>query len=74
MNEKLRSLLYSWDWILALLTVLTVSYFIPGGTTFEMAKEIFQMGITVLAIVFSIFFAALAVLITAGDNQFVHFL
>lgn len=51
-----------------------MAYFIPGGTTFEMAKEIFQVSITVLAIIFSIFFAALTVLITAGDNQFVRFL
>lgn len=74
MKDKIKSLFLSWDWMLALILIVAISYFVPGGISYPMAKEIFGVSITVLAIIFSIFFAALAVLITAGDNEFVRFL
>ena len=73
-RQAVRSLLISWDWITAAAIVLAMSFLIPSGLTFPLAKEIFGASISVLAIVFSVFFAALAVLITAGDNEFVAFL
>ena len=59
---------------MAICIVGIIAFFVPGGITFGMAKDVFEVSITVLAIIFSIFFAALTVLITAGDNQFVQFL
>jgi magnesium-transporting ATPase (P-type) len=39
-----------------------------------MAKDFYGVGISVLSIVFSIFFAALAIVMSAGDNEFIAFL
>ena len=40
----------------------------------QFANELYSTGIAVLAIVFSLFLASLAILITAGDNEFMQFL
>ncbi|KAA3646764.1 MAG: hypothetical protein DWQ07_11215 [Chloroflexi bacterium] len=44
------------------------------GIQYSAAKQIFEVSISVLSIVFSIFFAALAILITAGDDDFINFM
>lgn len=74
LSEKFKSFIFSWDWMLALIFVIGIAYFVPGGISFEMAKEVFGISISVLSIIFAVFFAALTVLITAGDNEFVRFL
>lgn len=40
----------------------------------DLVKDYYNVGISVLSIVFSVFFAALAVIITASDDEFVTFL
>ena len=40
----------------------------------EFAKDIYSIGISVLSIVFSVYFAALAIIISASDDDFVAFL
>ena len=73
-KQALRSLLLAWDWPIALLVVTIGNFTIPADIAFSFAKDIFAVSISVLSIVFSVFFAALAVLITSGDNEFVWFL
>ena len=72
---KLKSLLLSWDFGLALgLALLVGLYLLTYELSYEIAKEVYGISVSVLSIVFAVFFAALAVLITAGDNNFVRFL
>ncbi len=75
MEEKIKKIVLSWDFILAIIvTLLTGLYFKKYVMSYEVAREIFGMSITVLSIVFSIFFASLAVLVSSGDNAFIRFL
>jgi ABC-type uncharacterized transport system fused permease/ATPase subunit len=69
-----KSIFYSWDIYVALLVVISLLFILPSQVPFTATKEIFTVSISVLSIIFSIFFAALAILITAGDNEFVQFL
>lgn len=69
-----KSLFFSWDWLAAFVATLVISFLVPGGVSCLMAKELFSVSTSVLSIIFSVFFAALAVLITAGDNEFIRFL
>jgi len=73
-RRRVESILVSWDWPLAaVLTVLLASQ-LPRGLSYQIANGIFEVSISILSIVFSVFFAALAILITSGDNEFVRFL
>ncbi len=69
-----RRILLSWDWIAALGIVAATSYRIFENPSVQYANKLYEIGISVLAIVFSLFLASLAVLITAADNEFVRFL
>lgn len=74
MKPLLRNIFLSWDWPLALFIVVFSSYLIAEGPTIVYVNELFSTSISILAIVFSVFLTSLAVLITAGDNEFVRFL
>lgn len=76
MNLKIRvkSLFLSWDFAAAAATTLTVALCSPRQVPNDLAKDYYGIGISVLSIVFSVFFAALAVIITASDDEFVAFL
>lgn len=45
-----------------------------GGVSMLIAKELFGMGLTVLSIVFAVYFTALSIIISAGDDDFIGFL
>lgn len=59
---------------MSLLITIALALVVRQCMSLDLAKEILGVSISTLAIVFSVFFAALAVLITAGDNEFVRFL
>lgn len=73
-RARLESIVVSWDWPAAALLTLLVAFLLPTGASYATANGVFAVSISVLSIVFSVFFAALAILITAGDNEFVKFL
>lgn len=73
-SQKIQSLVFSLDLILALVCSILVGKFIPDQISIEYVLSIFEIAITILSIIFSVYFAALTVIITAGDNQFVRFL
>ncbi|MAT96871.1 MAG: hypothetical protein CL608_06985 [Anaerolineaceae bacterium] len=57
------------------LAVSAVVYFVLSAKIeIDFVLAIFELGVQVLSIVFSVYFAALAVVITAGDDQFVGYL
>lgn len=76
-RRQLATLIKSWDIWMAILSTMVVAinfYYYHYDLTFEQAKEILGATTTVLSIIFSVFFAGLAILIAAGDNEFVYFL
>jgi ABC-type spermidine/putrescine transport system permease subunit I len=71
---KLANIILSWDTFISLI-VTGVSYsLLPDELKLGFVCDFFNIGITVLSIVFSIFFAALAVIMTSSDNDFIKFL
>ncbi len=71
---RLRSIVLSWDLLLAVILGLVFLVSLPESVPVTAAKDIYGVSISVLAIVFSVFFAALAIIITASDDDFVRFL
>jgi hypothetical protein len=71
---SLRKIITSWDFILAALLSATGSLFLPPYVRNTVAKDFYGVGISVLAIVFSVFFAALAIIMSSSDDEFVKFL
>jgi hypothetical protein len=72
--DILKSFFLTWDIYVSLAVVVVLGFLIKDDISLSIVKEILTVSISVLAIVFSVFFAAMAVLITAGDNEFVRFL
>lgn len=71
---KPSEILWSWDFVVAAIATALVIATIPSRISAAFAKDLFAVGISVLSIVFSVFFAALAIIISAGDNEFILFL
>ena len=72
--SRIRSILIAPDIVASLLIALLVIKISPGTISNEFSRDIYNVGITVLSIVFSVFFAALAIIISSGDDEFVDFL
>jgi uncharacterized Tic20 family protein len=73
-TRLIKSIVLSWDFALALAFALVSWFFLPNWVSNTFAKDLYTIGINVLAIVFSVFFAALAIIISSSDNEFVNFL
>lgn len=74
MKYALKSIFISWDFIVAIVVAIALYFLLPSLVPAKIVKPIYEVSISVLSVIFSVFFAALAVLITAGDNEFVRFL
>lgn len=74
MKHALKSIFISWDFIVAIVVAIALYFLLPSLVPAKIVKPIYEVSISVLSVIFSVFFAALAVLITAGDNEFVRFL
>src|SRR5579872_1202924 len=71
---KLRAIIISWDFAVSLLLTAVVVFWLPRWVPNELAKDYYNVGISVLSIVFALFFAALAIVITSSDDEFVLFM
>lgn len=74
MNITLKQILLSWDFGLSVVVTVALAFFLGDTVPVEFAKDIYGVGISVLSIIFSVYFAALALIMTSGDDDFVHFL
>jgi len=74
MKKAFKSIFISWDIAVAAIVAVGLYLWLPSLISANILKPIYEVSISVLAVIFSVFFAALAVLITAGDNEFVRFL
>jgi hypothetical protein len=70
---KWRDLL-GWDFFAALAAAAVAWRLLPEWVSNTLAKDLYGLGVTVLSIVFAVFFTALAVIMTAGGDEFVGFL
>jgi hypothetical protein len=70
----MKKIVLSWDTIISLVVTAVAWKFIPEDVTNKLALSIYGTAITVLAIIFSIFFASLAVILAFPDNEFIVFI
>jgi len=71
---KLKDIFWSWDFVVAFPLSLFVGQILPYWVSNEFAHDLYGIGISVLSIVFSVYFAALAIIISSSDDDFVRFL
>ncbi|MBO0329880.1 hypothetical protein [[Muricauda] lutisoli] len=72
--KLLKRYILSYDTIIALFLTIACLFFLQSWVDGNLIKDLLSMGIGVLSIIFSIFFAALAFIIGASDDEFVSFL
>ncbi len=71
---KIRTIVLSWDTVLALFITLVTAVFLPATLNASFTISFYSVGISVLSIVFSLFFASLAIIMASSDNDFIRFL
>lgn len=71
---RLKRFIFSWDLAAALFSSVLFALLVTQPVSAEIVRDITLLAVSTLSIIFSVFFAALAVLITSGDNEFVKFL
>lgn len=74
MNITLKQILLSWDFGISVIATIALAYALGDSVPTAFAKDVYGVGISVLSIIFSVYFAALALIMTSGDDDFVHFL
>lgn len=74
MKDFIRTYLLSPDTGFALAVAIALAILGPQAYPVEFAKDAYSTGIAVLSIVFSVFFAAMANIISASDDEFVMYL
>lgn len=74
LNYFFKTYIKSPDFILALLLALILYLTLPVYIDANFTSSIYNIGITVLSIIFSLFFAALAIIMSSTDNDFILYL
>lgn len=72
--NKIKTYILSLDFIITCLIVLGTCFILPAKVPTTFAASFYNIGITVLSIVFSLFFAALAIIMSSTDSEFVLYL
>lgn len=71
---KCKDIFLCWDFIFSFTISVLASILFPFQINTCFAKDFYTIAITILSIVFSLFFAALALIITSNEDDFVDFL
>lgn len=74
MKKRIISLIWSWDTASALACFVSISTLMPPTIELKLSLSIHGLAISVLSIIFSVFFASLAFIISASNDQFVKYL
>lgn len=74
MIRKVKQIIIWWDTALAITGSVAFGILVNGSVDASFTKDILGVGISVLSIVFSIFFASLTFIISSSDDKFVEFL
>jgi len=64
----------SWDFALSLLIAVIGFWIVPDIIPTAILKELYAISVSVLSILFSMFFASLTIIISLNDNEFLEFL
>ncbi len=70
----IKKYILAFDTSISLILTLSLIYFAPESVSGKLIKDLLGIGISTLSVIFSIFFAALAFIISASDDEFVSFL
>lgn len=71
---KVKDIALCWDFILAIVLSGIIYAILPCNVKLVAAKDIYYIAITVLSIIFSLYFAALAIIISSSNDDFILFL
>lgn len=71
---NIDNIIRSYDLIVSLILTMLILAFVKSDLPILFVKSAYSTGITVLSIVFSLFFASLAVIMSSGDSDFIKFL
>ncbi|WP_157530526.1 hypothetical protein [Hymenobacter norwichensis] len=71
---KLKDIIVSWDLALALVVGGLTYYYSPDRVFHDIALAFYNTGVSVLSILFSVYFAALAIILSSSSDEFVKFL
>jgi len=71
---KIREVIISWDTFFALIVAVVAFLLLPNQVAGTYAKDAYLVGITVLSTIAPMFFAALAIITSLSDNDFIDFL
>ncbi len=71
---KINTYILSWDFILSIIITLVTAIFLQFEVKASFTLGIYNIGISVISIIFSLFFASMAILITNQDDDFLLFL
>lgn len=74
MKRKIKSILLSYDTAVAFAITIVIMFFLPTTIRADFAMSFYSVGISVLSIVFSLFFTALAIIMSSSDNDFINYL
>lgn len=72
--KKLNSILLSYDTLGSIVLTCIICFFLPQKINIDFTIGVYTIAISVLSIVFSLFFAALAIIMSAADSGFISFM
>ena len=73
MRNKLFTYFISFDFILSAI-ITAASYLLPAYLSNSLVKDFSGVAISILSIIFSVYFAAIAIIISSSDDDFIRFL
>lgn len=71
---RIKDIILSWDFWFALVFALLLLCLLPSEILNKTASSLFSVATTVLSIIFSIYFASLAIIIASPADDFVYFM
>jgi hypothetical protein len=73
MRNRFLTYLVSFDFILSV-AITAASFLLPAYLSNSLVKDFSGIAISTLSIIFSVYFAALAIIISSSDDDFIRFL
>lgn len=72
--RRVKSVILCWDFGTSFMVVLLTYYLLPDYINMKFALSFYNVAMTVLSIIFSLFFTAMAIIMSSSDNDFIEFL
>jgi hypothetical protein len=72
--RRFKAIILCWDFGFTLLSVFATYLVLPEYINMNFALSFYNVAMTVLSIIFSLFFTAMAIIMSSSDNDFIEFL